>query len=64
MYVIGYRLDEFVEEGDGPGNVGLVLEPSKNELRGPVDRDEQVELAFLRCGPRPGQSGSNRLGRP
>lgn len=46
VYVIGHRLDQLVEEGDGTGNVGLVPKPGKSNLQCPVDRDEEVELAF------------------
>ena len=46
-------LDESFEEGGGSSHVGLFNQIHNNKLRGPVDRNEQVELAF--GGPHLGQ---------
>ena len=44
---VGDRLDQLVQEGDRSGRIGLRKEPGERDLRGAVDGDEEVELAFL-----------------
>ena len=44
--VIGDGLHQGVEKGRGGNGVGAVHELNAGQLRGPVDADEEVELAF------------------
>jgi hypothetical protein len=47
MQAIRRRRDQRFEEGDGRWAIGLLMQLHEGELRGSVDADEQVELAFL-----------------
>lgn len=48
MDVVGHSLDQGAQEVGGDVPVGLCLKSDEGELRGPVDRDEEVEHAL--CG--------------
>jgi hypothetical protein len=41
------HLDQLVQECNRSGRLGLLKEPRERDLRGAVDGDEEVELAFL-----------------
>ena len=48
MDAVGHRLNDGVQELGGALPVSAVRQAGDRELRGPVDGNEQVELAFTR----------------
>ncbi len=48
MQPIGHGCDQGFKEDDRCGTIGLFMQLDEGELRGSVDSNEYIELAFLR----------------